>query len=140
VTKEFRDGRKVKFTPHTIVELYPIILLGGGDTEWVLCAIRKENMAGQHCNYCQRSKKDFIKGLGEPWTIQKIKNAADHYRDEVLPGAAHLASKPAGYMGVKNHPKYSIPIHLWGSPILHDELSLVKDWFTRLEKFADCQV
>jgi hypothetical protein len=26
------------------------------------------------------------------------------------------------------------------SPILHDELGLVKDWLTRLEKFADCQV
>jgi hypothetical protein len=35
VTKEFRDGKKVEFTPNTIVELHPIILLGGGDTEWV---------------------------------------------------------------------------------------------------------
>jgi hypothetical protein len=25
-------------------------------------------------------------------------------------------------------------------PILHDELGLVKDWLTRLENFADCQV
>jgi hypothetical protein len=33
VTKEFRDGKKVEFTPDTIVELYPIILLIGGDTE-----------------------------------------------------------------------------------------------------------
>jgi hypothetical protein len=92
------------------------------------------------CNHWQRSQKDFIEGLGEPWTKQKIKNAADHYRDEVLPAAAHLASKPAGYMGVKSHPMYSIPIHLWGSPILHDELGLVKDWLIRLEKFVDCQV
>jgi hypothetical protein len=29
-------------------------------------------------------------------------------------------------------------IHLWGSPILHDEQGLVKDWLTRLEKFAAC--
>jgi hypothetical protein len=35
---------------------------------------------------------------------------------------------------------YSIPIHLWGSPILHDELGLVKGWLIRLEKFTDCQV
>jgi hypothetical protein len=140
VTKEFRDGKKVEFTLVTIIEVYPIILLGGEDTEWVSCAIEKENMAGQHCNHCQRSQNDFIEGLGEPWTIQKMKNAADHYRDEVLPAAAHLASKPAGYMGVKSHPMYSIPIHLWGSPFIHDELGLVKDWLTRLEKFADCRV
>jgi hypothetical protein len=35
---------------------------------------------------------------------------------------------------------YPTPIQLWGCPILHDELGLVKDWLTRLEKFADCQV
>jgi hypothetical protein len=35
---------------------------------------------------------------------------------------------------------YSIPTHLWGSPILDDELGLVKFWLIRLEKFADCQV
>jgi hypothetical protein len=33
-----------------------------------------------------------------------------------------------------------IPIHLWGCPILYDELGLVKDWLTRLENFADCRV
>jgi hypothetical protein len=97
VTKEFCDGKKDEFTPDTIIELYRIILLGGGDTEWVSCAIGKENMAGQHCNHCQWSQKDFIEGLGEPWTIQKIKNAADHYRDEVIPAVDHPASKPTGY-------------------------------------------
>jgi hypothetical protein len=66
VTKEFRDGKKVELIPNTIVELYLIILLGGGDTEWVSCAKGKENMAGQRCNHCQRSQKDFIEGLGEP--------------------------------------------------------------------------
>jgi hypothetical protein len=66
MTKEFRDGRKIDFDVGTTVELFPIILLGGGDTEWVSCAIGKENMAGQHCNHCQRSTKDFIRGLGEP--------------------------------------------------------------------------
>jgi hypothetical protein len=43
-------------------------------------------------------------------------------------------------MGVKSHPMYSIPIHLWGSPILHNQLGLLKDWLTRLEKFAYCRV
>ncbi len=53
VVKEFRDGRKIELDVYTTVELYPILLLGGGDTEWVSCAIGKENMAGQHCNHCQ---------------------------------------------------------------------------------------
>jgi hypothetical protein len=35
---------------------------------------------------------------------------------------------------------YPIPIHLWGCPIIHDELGLVKDWLTRLENFADYRV
>jgi hypothetical protein len=140
VVKEFRDGRKIKLDIYTTVELYPILLLGGGDTEWVSCAIRKENMAGQHCNHCQRSTKDFIQGLGRPCTIEKIKNAADHYQNRLLPATAHRATQPAGYLGVKTHPMYPIPIHLWGCPILHDELGLVEDWLTRLENFADCRV
>ncbi len=140
VVKEFRDGQKIDLDVYTKVELYPILLLGGGDTEWVSCAIGKENMAGQHCNHCQRSTKDFIRGLGEPWTIEKIKTSADHYQNWLLPASAHLATKPAGYLGVKNHPIYPIPIHLWGCPILHDELGLVKDWLTRLENFADCRI
>ena len=97
-------------------------------------------MAGQHCNHCQRSTQDFVQGLGEPWTIEKIKTSAGHYQNRLLPAAAHLATKPAGYLGVKNHPMYPIPIHLWGWPILHNELGLVKDWLTRLENFADCRV
>jgi hypothetical protein len=140
VVKEFRDGRKIELDVYTTVELYPILLLGGGDTEWVSCAIGKENMAGQHCNHCQRSTQDFIQGLGEPWTIEKIKTAADHYQNRLLPAAAHGATQPAGYLGVKTHPMYPIPIRLWGCPILCDELGLVKDWLTRLENFADCRV
>jgi hypothetical protein len=81
-------------------------------------------MASQHCNHCQQSQKNL------PWKIKKIKNAADHYRNQLLQAAAHLALKPAGYLGVKSHPMYSTPIHLWGSPILYDELGLVKDWLT----------
>jgi hypothetical protein len=140
VTKEFRNGKNIVFDANTTVQLYPIILLGGSDTKWVSCAIGKENMAGQHCNHCQRSQKDFAQGLGKPWTIQKIKNGVDRYQNQLLPAAAHLATKPAGYLGVKNHPMHPIPIHLWGSPILHDKLGLVKDWLTKLEQIADCRV
>jgi hypothetical protein len=138
--KRVPGRKKIVFYANTTVQLYPIILLGGGDIEWISCAIGKENIAGQHCNHCQRSQKDFAQGLGKPWTIQKIKNAADHYQNQLQPAAAHLPIKPGGYLGVKNHPMYSIPIHLWGSPILHDKLGLIKDWLTRLENFADCQV
>jgi hypothetical protein len=139
VVKEFRDGRKIDWDAYTTVELYPILLLGGGDTKWVSCAIGKENMARQHhYNHCQQSTKDFIQGLGEPWPIKKIKTLAGHYQNRLLPAAAHLKTKPAGYLGVKNHLMYLIPIHFWGCPILHDELGLVKDWLTWLENFADC--
>jgi len=105
--------------------------------EWVACAVGKENMAGQHCNHCQQLQKDFVRGLGKPWTIEKIKVAANYFNNILVPVAAHLKTKPSGYLGVKHHPMYPIPIHLWGSPILHDELGLVKDWLTRMEKFSD---
>jgi hypothetical protein len=62
------------------------------------------------------------------------------YQNQLLSAVAHLATQPAGYLGVKNHPMYPIPIHLWGCPILHDELGLVKDGLTRLENFVDCRV
>jgi len=35
---------------------------------------------------------------------------------------------------------FCIPVHLWASPILHDELGLVKDWLTRVEKFCDTRI
>jgi hypothetical protein len=91
VIKEFRDGKKlelrnagtaVQLYPIILsaVQLYPIILIGGGATKWVSCAICKDSMAGQHCNHHrQRSQEGFIQGLGGPWTIEKIKNAADHF-------------------------------------------------------------
>jgi hypothetical protein len=82
--KEFRDGRKIDLIVYTKVELYPILLLGGGDTEWVSCAIGKENMAGQHCYHYQRSTKDFIQGLGQPWTIEKIKTSAGQHQNRLL--------------------------------------------------------
>jgi hypothetical protein len=69
-----------------------------------------------------------------------LKRAADKVKDEILPRDAHLATRPAGYLGVKHPPMFPIPDHLWGSPILHDELGLVKDWLTRAKRFSDSRI
>ena len=53
VKKEFSDGHVVGFSATRTLEMYPIVILGGGDTEWVVCALEKENMAGAHCNHCR---------------------------------------------------------------------------------------
>jgi hypothetical protein len=50
VKKEFRDECSVCFSDSSMLEMYLFVLLGGGDTEWVACALGKENMAGAHCN------------------------------------------------------------------------------------------
>jgi hypothetical protein len=61
-------------------------------------------------------------------------------RDEILPAAAGRKNKPTGYNGV-NHPSlFCITIHVWVSLILHDELGLVKDWLTLVEKFCDTRI
>jgi hypothetical protein len=62
------------------------------------------------------------------------------FRDEILPAATGRKNKPTGYNGVKHPSMFSIPVHLWVSPILHDELGLVKDWLTRVEKFCDTRI
>jgi hypothetical protein len=140
VKKEFRDGRSVWFSASSTLEMYPFVVLGGGDTEWVACALGKENMAGAHCNHCRRSKKDFHLGRGELWTLASIAATARTFRDEILPAAAGRKNKPTGYNGVKHPSMFCIPCHLWASPILHDELGLVKDWLTRVEKFCDTRI
>ncbi len=120
--------------------MFRVVVVGGGDTEWVACALGKENMAGAHCNHCQRSKKDFHLGRGEPWTLASIAAMSQTFRDEILPAAVGRKSKPTGYKGVKHPSMFCIPVHLWVSPILHDELGLVKDWLTRVEKFCDSRI
>jgi hypothetical protein len=113
VIKRFRDGASVTFQNQTTtLNCFPLVILGGGDTEWVACALGKENMAGQHCNHCRRSQKDFAEGLGEPWTLETLKVAAAKFRDEILPRSAHLSTQPAGYLGVKHPPLFPIPVHL----------------------------
>jgi hypothetical protein len=120
--------------------MYPFVVLGGGDTEWVACALGKENMAGAHCNHCRRSKKDFHLGRGELWTLKSLAATASIFREDMLPAAANRKNKPTGFNGVKHPSMFCIPVHLWASPILHDELGLVKDWLTRVEKFCDTRI
>ena len=138
--KKFRDGRVVKFSDACTVEMYPIVVLGSGDTEWVSCALGKENMAGAHCNHCNRSTVDFHLGRGDLWTLESIAETAKHFKDVILPGIAHRRKAPVGHNGVKRPSMFCIPVHLWVSPILHNELGLVKDWLTRVEKFCDCRI
>jgi hypothetical protein len=140
VKKEFRDGGIVRFSNASTLKMYPIVVLGGGDTEWVSCALGKENMAGAHCNHCNRSKKDFNLGRGELWTLASLAAMARTFREEILPAAVNLKNKPSGYNGVKYPSMFCIPVHLWVSPILHGELGLVKDWLTRVEKFCDTRI
>jgi len=140
VKKEFRDGGLVRFSASSTLKMYPIVVLGGGDTEWVSCALGKENMAGAHCNHCNRSKRDFHIGRGELWTLASLAAMARTFRDEILPAAINLKNKPTGYNGVKYPSMFCIPVHLWVSPILHGELGLVKDWLTRVEKFCDTRI
>jgi hypothetical protein len=112
------------------MEMYPIVVLGSGDTE--SCALGKNKMAGAHCNHCNRSKVDFHLGRGAPWTLESIATTtAKHFQDVILQGSAHLKNA---------HPCFVIPVHLWISPILHDELGLLKDCLTRVEKFCDCRI
>jgi hypothetical protein len=72
-------------------------VLGGGNTEWVLCALGKENMAGAHCNHCNQSKQDFHVGRGELWALASLAATARTFREEILPAAADQKNKPTGY-------------------------------------------
>jgi hypothetical protein len=86
VTKEFRNGGVVHFAASSTLEMFPVVVLGGGDTEWVACALGKESMAGAHCNHCQRSKKDFHLGRDKPWMLASITAMSWTFRDEILLG------------------------------------------------------
>jgi hypothetical protein len=69
VKKEFGDGDVIQFLALSTQETFPAVVLGGGDTKWVACALGKENMVGAHCYHCQRSKKYFHLGRRELWTL-----------------------------------------------------------------------
>jgi hypothetical protein len=42
-----------------------------------------------------------------------------------------------GLHGMKYPSMFSIPVHLWVSPILHGELRLVKDWLMHVKRFCN---
>jgi hypothetical protein len=65
---------------------------------------------------------------------------AQTFQEVILPAAAGRKQKPTGHNGVKHPSMFCIPAHLWVSPILHNELGLVKDWLTRVERFCDCHI
>jgi hypothetical protein len=65
VRKEFCDGGVVPFLASSTLEIFPVVVLGGGDTEWVACALGKENMAGAHCNH---KKLPAVQEGFSPWT------------------------------------------------------------------------
>jgi hypothetical protein len=72
-------------------------------------------------------------GQGEPWSLKSIAERARTFQEEILPNASLRKNPPAGLHGVKFPSMFSIPVHLWVSPILHGERGLVKDWLTRME-------
>jgi hypothetical protein len=76
--------------------MYLFVVLGGGDIEWVTCALGKENMGGAHCNHCRCSKKDFRLGGGELWTLtSSLAAMAFTFKEEIIPGAgATRKNKP----------------------------------------------
>jgi hypothetical protein len=50
VKMEFGDGSLVRFSASSTLEMHPVlVVLGGGDAEWVSCALGKEHVAGAHC-------------------------------------------------------------------------------------------
>jgi hypothetical protein len=67
-------------------------------------------------------------------------NIISTFCNEIIPGAAGRKNKPNGKNGV-NHPSmFCIPAHVWASPILHNELGLMKDWFTQVKKLCNTHI
>jgi hypothetical protein len=59
---------------------------------------------------------------------------------EILPAAVGQKNKPTDLKGVKHPSMFCIPVHLWVSLILHNELGLVKDWLTHVKKFCHSRI
>jgi hypothetical protein len=135
VKKESCNGHVVEFSTTCTLEMYPIVVLGGGDTEWVACSLGKENMAGVHCSHCQWSKIYFHLRHGKLWTLESILAAmARTFQDDIL--VLPIQKKPGCPTWHDISINVCIPIiHLWASRIIHRELGLVNDLLTRVEKF-----
>jgi len=111
-----------------LLSIGPVVVLGIGDMEWQSLALGKENFSSCHCNHCQQSQENFSKGIGEVWTLQTIKDAAKIHCDNLAYRIGRgLKTAPAGHKGVRSDPLFSIPMHLWVSPVLHLELGLTLD-------------
>jgi hypothetical protein len=120
----------------TKLKVFPVVVLGGGDTQWISCALGKENYDGVACNHCKQ--KHLGDGIGELWTLESLKEAAATYdgiRSEAI--ANGKKTLPTGHNGVKAPPLFSIPVHLWPCAVLHDMLGLVLDAVRRMENFND---
>jgi hypothetical protein len=39
------------------LEMYPIVVLAGGHTKWVACALGKEKLASAHCSNCRQKDR-----------------------------------------------------------------------------------
>jgi hypothetical protein len=121
------------------LKVFPVVVLGGGDTQWILCALGKENYDGVACNHCKQ--KHLGDGIGELWTLEILKEAAatfDRIRSEAI--AKGRKTLPTGHNGVKAPSLFSIPVHLWPCAVLHDMLGLVLDAVRRMENFNDKKV
>ncbi len=130
VVREFEES--IIFDNKTKFRVLPLVVLGSGDHEWQAIAVGKENYSSKWCTYCDRRCGHLGEGRGEPWTLQRLKDTHDKSVRENRTGVATV--------GVKGHPPFPIPVHLWVSPILHNELGLVKDWSVRLEEFAERKI
>jgi hypothetical protein len=111
--RTFTNGRVIQFSASSTLEMFPVVVLGGGDTQWVACALGKENMASAHCNHCWRSKKDFHLGRGELWKLSSLAATAQTFREVILPAVAGRKQKPTGHNGVK-HPSMFVSQYISG--------------------------
>jgi hypothetical protein len=121
------------------LKVFPLVVLGGGDTQWISCALGKEICDGVACDHC--TQKHLGDGVGELWWLESLKEAAathDAIRSEAI--AKEKKTLPTGHNGVQARPLFSIPVHLWPCPVLHDMLGLVLDAVRRMENFNDQKV
>jgi hypothetical protein len=116
------------------LKVFPVVVLGCDNTQWILCALGKESCDSVACDHCRQ--KDLGDGVGESWSLDSSKEAAatcNAIRSEAM--AKEKKSLGTGHNGVKAWPLFSTPAHLFPCPALHDVLGLVSDAVRRIENF-----